>query len=48
MVNTAKDPLRITLYLDDVPKLPDHPDADHDDWSQHYWIGENKLTTFDV
>ena len=24
-----------SLYLEDVPELHDHPDADHDDWSRH-------------
>ena len=31
----AKEPARTSLYLEDVPEVPDHPDADHDDdWSQ--------------
>ena len=35
-VNNAKEPSRTSLYLEDVPELPDHPDADYDDWSQPY------------
>ena len=31
-VNNVKKPSRTSLYLDDVPELPDHPDGDHDDW----------------
>ena len=26
--------LEPSLYLEDVPELPDHPDVDHDDWSR--------------
>ena len=28
-LNNAKEPTRTSLYLEDVPKLPDHPDGDH-------------------
>ena len=34
-VNDAKEPSRTSLYLEDAPELPDHPDAGHDDdWSR--------------
>ena len=36
-VSNAKEPSRTSLYLEDDPELPDHPDADHgDDWSRAY------------
>ena len=28
-VNNAKEPSRTSLYLEDVPELPDLPDGDH-------------------
>ena len=34
-VNNAMEPSRTSLYLEDAPELPHHPDAGHDDdWSQ--------------
>ena len=42
-VNNEKEPSRTSLYMEDVPELPDHPDADHDDWSWPYLIGEHQL-----
>ena len=29
-VSNAEEP---SLYLEDVPELPDHPDVDHDHWN---------------
>ena len=37
-VNNAMEPSRTSLYLEDVPELPDHPDADLDDWSRPHGI----------
>ena len=43
-VNNVREPSRTSLYLEDVPELPDHPDADHDgDWSRAYYIGGHQL-----
>ena len=47
-VNSTKEPPRTSLYLEDVPELPDYSDADHDGWSRHHQIGAHQLTTFDV
>ena len=33
----------VLCHVYHVPELPDHPDADHDAWSQAYWIGDHQL-----
>ena len=38
-VNNAKEPSRTSLYLEDVPELPDHHDVNHDTWSHHQCTG---------
>ena len=38
-VNNAKEPSRTSIYLEDVPELPDHPDGDHNTWSHHQCAG---------
>ena len=33
----------VLCHVYHVPELPDHPDADHDAWSQAYCIGDHQL-----
>ena len=46
-VNNATEPSRTSLYLEDVPELPDYPDPDHDDdWNRPNEMGWHQLINF--